>query len=337
MAHKSIEKVAVVIPNLNGEKHLAVAIDSLMSQTHSLELIVVDNASTDASLEMLKKYEDKIILLKNQKNLGFAGGVNCGIKYALEHSFDAVALFNNDAVAESNWLEKLVQCMNEHDDVGIVTCSLQLMGGEKLDSTGEFYTSWGLPYPRGRGADKHKFLDGGFVFGASGGASLYRSKTLSEIGLFDEAFFAYYEDADISFRAQLAGWKVYFEPKAVAYHAIGQTSNRMGSGFSVYQTFKNLPLLYTKNVPGPLLLPIGLRFYSAYWLMVGRAVVRGRGLAALKGVGASIGLGLGALSKRRYIQRTKKVSTEYINNLIVHDLPPDQTGLRKLRKVFIGK
>src|SRR6201999_312952 len=86
------------------------------------------------------------------------------------------------------------------------------------------------------------------VFVASGGASLYRIKMLQEIGLFDEDFFAYYEDVDLSFRAQLAGWKVAYAPRAVAYHQIGATSGHI-KGFTTYQTIKNLPLLFYKNVP----------------------------------------------------------------------------------------
>jgi GT2 family glycosyltransferase len=150
MADKSIDKVAVVIPNLNGENYIGDAIDSLLKQTLLATIIVVENASTDGSLAILESYGDKIVVLKNEKNLGFAGGVNVGITYALDQDFDAVALLNNDAVATPEWLQELVKAMNQNDSAGIITGQIQLSSGSLLDSTGEFYTTWGMPYPRGR-------------------------------------------------------------------------------------------------------------------------------------------------------------------------------------------
>lgn len=334
MAHKSIDKVAVVIPNLNGENYIRDAIDSLFKQIHSATIIVVENASTDDSLAILESYGDKIIILKNEKNLGFAGGVNVGIAYALGHDFDAVALLNNDAVATPQWLNNLVKAMSQNDRTGIVTGQMQLSGGSLLDSTGEFYTTWGMPYPRGREEPVSSYPDTGEVFGASGGASLYRSATLKEIGLFDDKFFAYYEDTDISFRAQLAGWKVLYEPSAVVSHRQGETSKKMVKGFTVYQTFKNLPMLFWKNVPLGLLPSIGIRFLLAYILIFAKAVFSRKAWPAFKGLGASIALAPHTLTERSRIQRAKVVTNNYISSVIVHDLPPNQTGIRKLRKLF---
>ena len=120
-----------------------------------------------------------------------------------------------------------------------------------------------MPFPRNRGERTISSPESDFVCGATGGASLYKTSLFKEIGLFDESFFAYYEDVDISFRAQLAGHKVYFTNKAIAYHKQGATSSKI-PGFTVYQTFKNIPLLYTKNVPSGLLLPIGVRLLLLY-------------------------------------------------------------------------
>lgn len=337
MSQKSIENVAVVIPNLNGADFLAQAIDSLIAQTFLPSIIVVENASTDNSLEILKTYGDKITILKNEKNLGFAGGVNVGIRYALEKNFEAVALFNNDAIADPAWLKELVADLAGHDDTGIVTCRMLLGDGKTLDSTGEFYTTWGLPYPRGREKVIDSYMNNEYIFGASGGASLYRTDLFKEIGLFDETFFAYYEDTDISFRAQLAGWKVRYVPSAIVHHRQGATSKKMVRGFTVYQTFKNLPILFTKNIPAGLLLSVGVRFYFAYALIFAKAVLGGKGVPAIKGVAKSISLSLHSLRERSRIQRQKKVSTSYINSIIVHDLPPDQTGIRKLRRLIIRK
>lgn len=337
MAHKSIERVAVVIPNLNGEDYIKNAVDSLLDQSYSLDIIVVDNASTDRSLEVLKSYKDKVKIIRNGKNLGFAGGVNVGILYAINNDYDAVALFNNDAVAHQNWLKELVTSMNKDESVGITTCKIQLENKHLIDSTGEFYTTWGLPFPRGRGQSINGYGDEEYVFGASGGASLYRIDMLQEIGLFDETYFAYYEDTDISYRAQLYGWKVTYNPQSITLHKMGATSKKMIRGFTVYQTMKNLPMLFWKNTPLSLLFPIGARFMLAYTLILGKALVSTNSLPALKGFLMSLLLIPHTLFSRFKIQKYKRVSDKYIKNMIIDDLPPDQTGLRKLRKVFIGK
>ena len=334
MAHKSIDKVAVVIPNLNGENYIGDAIDSLLKQILPATIIVVENASTDGSLAILESYGDKIVILKNERNLGFAGGVNVGITYALDQGFDAVALLNNDAIAVPEWLDELVKTMKQSDHAGIVTGQMRLGGESLLDSTGEFYTTWGMPYPRGRNESVGSYSDAGEVFGASGGASLYRSITLKEVGLFDDKFFAYYEDTDISFRAQLVGWRVLYEPSAIVSHRQGETSKKMVKGFTVYQTFKNLPMLFWKNVPIGLIPSIGIRFLLAYVLIFGKAVVSGKAWPALKGFGASLILIPHTLTERSRIQKAKTVTNDYLNSIIIHDLPPNQTGIRKLRKLF---
>ncbi|HEY8992733.1 MAG TPA: hypothetical protein VIM37_02675, partial [Candidatus Microsaccharimonas sp.] len=200
-----------------------------------------------------------------------------------------------------------------------------------------YYSTWGMPFPRNRGNEADEAPASGYVFSGSGGASLYKTALFKEIGLFDESFFAYYEDVDVSFRTQLAGHKVYFTNKAIAYHKQGATSKKI-PGFTIYQTFKNIPLLYTKDVPAGLLLPIGIRLFLLYVLIFGNAIKNGSGAYALKGWLASIGyFWTSAIWLRRTIQKRRKVSTSYISSIIVHDLPPEQTGLRRFRQFFTGK
>lgn len=332
--------ILIVVLNWNGIDDTEKCVDSLLSQSYeNYKILIVDNGSLDDSAVRLNKlaelYSEKLILVSNEQNLGFAGGVNTGICYALKNDFDAVALFNNDAVADKNWLKNLEK--NLINDASIVTGLFLHEDGKTIDSTGDFYSSWGIAFPRKRGVEVSLAPKSDFVFGASGGGSLYKTSLFKQIGLFDETFFAYYEDADISFRAQLAGHKVYYEKSAVAYHKQGATSNKI-PGFTVYQTFKNLPLLFWKNVPTKLLLKIGSRFLLLYILIFGNAVKNGSGWAAFKGIVASIGyFWTSALWKRFTIQRSKKVDTSYIWSMLYHDLPPEQTGMRKFRKIFTGK
>jgi GT2 family glycosyltransferase len=326
-------KVAVVVPNWNGEEHLAACLDSLLAQSEKHHLIVVENGSVDGSIKLLENYP-QVEVIKHSENKGFAGGVNAGIRRAMELGTEYVALFNNDAVADKNWLKNLVTHLDNNSGVGIATCKFLAADGAHIDSTGDYYTVWGLPYPRGRNERVIDAYDDQIqIFGASGGASLYRISMLREIGLFDEDFFAYYEDVDISFRAQLTGWKVNYVPTAVAYHQIGGTSSKI-KGFATYQTMKNQPLLLFKNVPKKYLWRVTWRFTLAHVLFFLRAFTRGHGWAALKGDIKGTALLGKAFRERRVVQSKKKVSDEYIWNLMVHDLPPNARNLRKLRAIW---
>lgn len=326
-------KTAVVVPNWNGETWLRECLDSLLAQTAPLTLLVVDNGSTDSSRDILESYGDKIVRIYRDKNYGFTGGVNPGIEYAIKHNFDSVGLFNNDAVAETSWLKELQQELKS--DVGIVACCLQAFDRKLIDSTGDQMTVWGLPYPRGRHAEVRnapKYPE--YIFSASGGATLYSVPMLQEVGVFDDDFFAYYEDVDLSYRAQLAGWKVKLAPDSVAYHRINATSKRMKNGFMVYQTFKNLPMVNKKNTPKGLRHIVYPRFVIAYVSFFVSALLRGEGWPAFKGFCKFIALSPKKARERRAIQATKKVDNKYIFSIMTHDLPENSDRLRKLRSVW---
>lgn len=335
-----MNRVAIVVLNWNGITDTLECLDSLIGQSYEhFKVVVVDNGSKDDSVKLLREYRSNhnnaVELVCNERNLGFTGGVNTGIRWALTNNYDGVALFNNDAVADKDWLLHLVAAA-EPKEVGISTGLLLHEDGKTIDSTGDWFSKWGLPFPRNRDENTIFANKDGFVFGATGGATLYKTELFRDIGLFDDDFFAYYEDADISFRAQLAGWKVAYTSSAIAYHKRGATSNTI-PGFAVGQTFKNLPWLFIKNVPTKLLLPVGIRFYTAYFLMFWNAVRHGAGWPALKGVCKNIILTPKKLGERWHIQKNKRVNASYIKSIFWNDLPPDQTGLRKLRKKLTGK
>jgi len=321
-------RVYTVIPNWNGKDSLADTIESLLDQDTGI--IVVDNGSSDGSSDFVSSEYPDIELIRNPKNLGFAGGVNCGMRKALELGAEFIALLNNDAVADKRWISKLIMRMESDNRLGIVTSKIMGRDGT-LDSTGECYTSWGLSFPRGRGEKNiRKYDSANYIFGASGGASLYRASTLKDIGLFDEKFFAYYEDLDISFRAQLRGWKVGYEPEAVAYHEIGATSSKI-KGFTTYHTIKNLPMVFWKDVPLALMPKIFPRLLLAHWMFIFRATSRGQIWPAFKGVAAAIAYFPIILVQRYKIQSSRKMPASYINSIISHDLPPNAHRLRALR------
>lgn len=319
-----MNRVAIVTLNWNGAEDTTQCVASLLEQTYGdFHIVVVDNASstpgTRIALDTLAS--SNVTIIYNKKNLGFAGGVNTGIQFALEHDFQYVGLFNNDAVADKDWLKELVSASIKYKS-GVTTGLLLHRDGKTIDSTGDWCSTWGLPFPRDRNKPADQASVSGFVFSGSGGASLYRTELFEKAGLFDEKFFMYYEDTDMSFRAQIYGYPVYYTDRAIAYHKQGASSDKV-PGLAVQHTFKNLPLFYIKNMPTRLLISTGSRFMLAYILMLGNAIKSGNGSPALKGWFSQIYLfWLHALPARLKIQREKNVSDEYVRSILWPDLPP---------------
>ncbi len=346
-----MKSVYVIIPNWNGIDLIAECLRSLEAQTLAHTVIVVDNGSVDGSNEVVKRDFPQVQLLEFMNNAGFAGGVNRGIVPALQAGAEYIVLLNNDAVADPKWLEELVKEAETGVTVGMVAAKIVTQDGKNLDSTGDFYTTWGFPFPRGRGeVDSGQYDNELNIFGASGGASLYRASMLKEIGLFDERFFAYFEDVDISFRARLAGWKVRYAPGAVVRHYIGGTSSRMNSAgqvtavakpndghdrpssFARFHTVKNFSFVYTKNMPGYLYWKYLPRFWASWGMMLVSDVKRGLLWTNIKANWAVLVLLPSILESRWIIQRRREVKPRDIEALLIQDLPP----LQKLRFERLG-
>jgi GT2 family glycosyltransferase len=333
------QTIFVIIPNYNGSDHLAASIDSVLAQSLSdFKLIIVDNGSVDDSRTIIEAYEakdDRVTAIFRNKNYGYTGGVNPGLELAITENASYAAPFNNDAVAHKDWLKHLAAFLDTHPDYGIAACSLQHADGKTYDSTADLYTSWGLPYPRGRDEPvKGQYDDQVDIFGASGGASMYRVAALKKTGIFDQDFFAYYEDIDLSFRTQLAGFKVAFVPQAIVYHEQGKTSEKMRSGFTTHQYMKNLPLVLIKDVPAGLLRVVLPRLWFAYTIFFINACLHGKGWPAFTGWLTAIRLLPKKLGERRAIQKNRVVSVDYIWSTFTHDLPPNAHKLRKLRSFW---
>lgn len=295
---------------------------SLQAQTTELEVVVVDNGSTDGSQQLVKNDFKDVHLIELPENTGFTGGVNTGIEYAIKKGAEYVLLLNNDAVADKTWAHELLKTAGSHSEAGIVTSKFMRIDKKHIDSTGDFYTVWGLPFPRGRNEiDKGQYDDAREVFGGSGGASLYRTSMLKEIGLFDQDYFAYFEDVDISFRAQLAGWRVLYEPAAIAYHHVGATSSKMGD-FARFHMAKNFMLVYARNMPTKLYLKY-LPLFSLQFIRFGlSSTIHGKPHIFLRGVGSALRLHGNNVRKRKEIQSSRKVEVAYIDSILSHHLPP---------------
>lgn len=315
-------RTCVIIPNWDGMPFVEDCLKSLINQTVSHDIIVVDNGSTDNSIETIEKNFPDVILIKLDHNTGYTGGVNTGLKYAIDAGYDFAALFNNDATADRYWLEHLVSVLNENQAIGVATCKLLNADKKHFDSSGDFYTIHGIAYPRGRNQiDNGQYDKPETVFGATGGASLYRLKMLKQIGLMDDFFFAYFEDVELSFRANLAGWEVYYQPGAIAYHSISATSGRLGS-FSRYHSVKNLPIVYLKTMPAWLFWKYLPLFSYRMTRQLVASTIKGLLLTHLKANFATFKHLPVALKQRRQIQKNRRLTTAQVDRLLVHSLPP---------------
>lgn len=333
----------MIVLNWNGADDSIACIDSLCAQHADIpDIILVDNASSDDSVERFEEYivqhkKTHIQLIKSETNTGFAGGINQGITAALERGYEYIGTLNPDATADENWARALIDELERHKDAGLIGGQLQRSDKKTLDSTGDFYTTWGIPGPRGREQSVETApTESEAVFGVTGGGFIARAELFRTVGLFDEAFFMYFEDVDLCFRAQLRGFKIRYTPRAIAYHKISASTNKV-PGLAVKQTFKNLPLLFWKNVPRGLMPVILPRFFISYTLIFGHAIAKGRGGPALDGFFQSLALLPHALRERKNIQSSRTVSDDYIDSIILHDIPPEQTGLRKFRAIFTGR
>lgn len=315
-------KVAIVIPNWNGIDMIASCLQSLQSQSQKADLIVVDNGSTDNSVELIEEKFPDVTVTKLPRNTGFAGGVNTGFKKTIEDGCEFVAAFNNDAVADKDWLQNLIKRMEQDEMIGIVSCKQLRSDGKYIDSTGDNYSIWGMPFPRGRNhEDKGQYDEPEEIFSAPAGATLYRTAMLKEIGLFDEKFFAYLEDVDISFRARLAGWRIFYEPKAVVFHEVSATGSKLGN-FSRYHYIKNFFLLYAKNMPGWLYWKYLPLFAVQAVRLAASSLLRGAFLAYVRGMVRAFLLTPHIISQRWRIQKFKKVSSREIDSWLYKKRAP---------------
>jgi N-acetylglucosaminyl-diphospho-decaprenol L-rhamnosyltransferase len=189
-----------------------------------LHLVVVDNASSDGTADLLAREFPEVEHLRLAENAGYGRANNQAMRRALDAGAEFVALINNDVEVSPDWLRRLLEAAAAHPEAGLFTGTLLFRGEEVVNSTGLVIDAFGrardrdfrLPAAELERAD-------GPVEGVSGGAALLRTSMLREIGLFDPAYFAYYEDVDLSLRAERAGYRSWYVRGATARHRFGAT------------------------------------------------------------------------------------------------------------------
>ena len=307
---------SIVIPNWNGAHHLPVCLDALRAQTYPrVEVIVVDNGSTDGSQALVTEQYPGVRLLALDRNLGLTGGNNIGFRAARG---EILISLNNDTEAHPHFVEALVSSLVEHPEAGVAAAKMLLFDQrDHIHSAGDGYGMDGVPFNRGVWQrDEGQFDTPGWIFGGCGGAVAYRRAMLDGVGLFDESFFMYCEDVDLNWRAQLAGWKCWYTPSAVVYHKLSATG---GGPIASFYTGRNTLWVIAKNYPGGLLRTYWPRILRAQWQVSRDALRAWRGEAARARLRGQLAGLLGwpkMLAKRRAIQSSRRVPDEYVESLL---------------------
>ena len=249
-----MNKTLVIIPHYNKLSLLKECVKYLDCQNYdNFDVIIIDNGSTDGSTEFIYELSDKNERYHNilfNENMGFAYAVNKGLKYSIDNEYDYSLLLNNDAYIKSDFVENIVDTIeNKKHAFAVSSLMLSYKNPDTIDSFGDYYTILGWPYQGHVGLNINEIEYDEEVFSACGGASIYKNSVLKKIGFFDEKFFAYLEDIDISYRAKLHGFSIYTCKDAVCYHLGSATSGSKYNSFKVKTSARNNVYLIYKNMP----------------------------------------------------------------------------------------
>jgi GT2 family glycosyltransferase len=308
-------RVTVAIPNWNGARFLASCLDSLRAQTFGdFDVVVVDNGSTDESLDLVARDYPEVRLVRWETNRGVAAAFNEGVRQCRG---DLLALLNNDMELDPGWLEAMAAAMDADPKAGAVAAKILFIDRKTINSAGDVYRRDGVPGNRGvHEIDRGQYDRPEYVFGASGGASLFRRRLFDEIGFFDERLVSYCEDVDWAWRMQLAGYRCLYVPGAVAYHWGSATG---GGALASYYCGRNFIRVLLKNLPSSVL---RRHWGCIVWRelqLAFEALRHGREPAArarLAGQWAGLRGVPETLRQRRWTMSMKRVSDDYIESLL---------------------
>lgn len=315
--------VSVTIVTWNSRRHIGPCLESVLRQTvRPKQIVVVDNASTDGTLEALEEFADRVRIVRNGANTGFAAGQNQAIAAT---DSDWVLTLNPDVLLKPGFIQSLLDAAASDPRIGTVCGKLfsirpdfSLFEEPRLDSTGIYFTPALRHLDRGwREPDgDNRYVQPEFVFGACAAAALFRRELIEDIsledGFFDPDFFAYREDADVAWRAQLAGWRCLYAPSATAYHVRRVTPENRHSlpAFINMHSVKNRFLMRVKNITAPL-----------YWRNLGAIMARDlmvlggcllREPSSLPAFWHFLRALPRAIEKRRQVMARRRVSEEYM-------------------------
>lgn len=309
--------VSIIILSWNSGRHLPICLSALSNQSFKdFNVVLVDNNSTDNSVDGLKDdwIDFSFVVKKLDANLGFAVANNIGAQLA---GGKWIVLLNADAYPEPDWLERLVRAAEENPEYNFFSSrQIQYNAPHLLDGAGDEYHVSGLAWRRFYNHVENAYgLEQTEVFGACAAAAMYRREDFLKVGGFDEDYFSYFEDVDLSFRLRLAGGRCLYVPDAVVHH-VGSASTGKLSDFVVYYGHRNLVWAFIKDMPGslfwfylPLHLAMNLFFLVSFIFKgKGRAIFKAK-MDAMRGIPSVI-------KKRKDVQKLRKVSIKEINRFM---------------------
>lgn len=323
------DRVSVTIVTYNSGRFIKRCLESVLAQRYpNLEIIVIDNASSDGTPDILEQFEDRCQIVYNQENIGFAGAQNQAIALS---SGGWVLTLNPDVLLHTDFVRELVAAGQIDPQIGTVCGKLltlkstfEIPDEQRVDSTGIFFNPMLRHLDRGsQEIDNGHYLKFEYVFGATAAAALYRRKMIDDISVdgefFDTDFFVYREDADVAWRAQLLGWKCIYTPLACGYHVrsvLPGIRRALPADINMHSV-KNRFLMRIKNItPGVYwrnFLSITFRDATVLVCCVAREQSSLRAFPFLvKNFGRF-------LEKRRKIMQRRRVSDEYLASWFAYD------------------
>ncbi|WP_288437925.1 glycosyltransferase family 2 protein [uncultured Chryseobacterium sp.] len=253
------KKLAVAILNWNGRNWLEKFLPNVLQFSQNADIYVIDNLSTDDSVEFLQNNYPTVHIIRNNKNYGFAGGYNEGLK-SIHHEY--YCLLNSDVEVTGNWTEPVLELMEKNPSISAVQPKILSYHNrsyfEFAGAAGGLIDNLGYPYCRGRvfddlEEDKGQYNDEAEIFWASGCCFFIRSKDFSDQNGFDARFFAHQEEIDLCWRLINSGKKIYYTGKSSVYHVGGGTLNKQ-SAQKTYLNIRNNLSMLLKNLPFPQLI-----------------------------------------------------------------------------------
>jgi GT2 family glycosyltransferase len=328
MTDSRVPDVSIVILTWNGRHHLDACLSAVAAQQGvDAETILVDNASSDGTVEYVRARYPWVRVLALDGNYGFTGGNNAGARAARGRY---LAFLNNDTVPDPGWLRALVAGLDERGGVALATSRIVYLHDPRIvDSAGDGLTRWGGAFKRHHGGDAAEVAESRDVFGACGAAFVVPKRVFDELGGFDEDFSLSHEDVDLSYRARLRGYRCRYVADSIVHHRGSATLGR-GSRVAVFHGQRNLEWLYVQNTPLPLLvrtLPGHVLYNVAAAAHFARHGLLGTFLSAKV---AALGGLPRALRKRAAIQRARRVPA----HAIWAQLEPRWLHLKRREKRF---
>ncbi|MCM1266755.1 MAG: glycosyltransferase family 2 protein [Bacteroidales bacterium] len=291
----------IIIPNYNGIKYIENCLTSLADEP--AEVLVVDNGSADGSRELVREKFPDVRVIALPKNYGFCAAVNRGIRESEKDNTTYVILLNNDTVAEPGFVRALEAALDGDEKVFSGAAKMVNLYRPKLiDDAGDYYCALGWAFAAGKDKPRERYDAAREIFSACGGACIYRRSVLREIGLLDEAHFAYLEDVDLGYRAKIYGYRNVYAPGAVVRHAGSGVSGSRHNAFKVRLSAQNSVYLIVKNMP-PLQILLNLPFLLAGFLIKMLFFLKkGLGKSWFQGTAEGLRLSFSAKGRRKRVR-----------------------------------